>query len=190
MIIYESYELYNISSRTYDKLYREEQYSKYDFVYEDYILPSINTKSTVLDMGCGTGLLLEYVSEKKKSFYRYVCIEPSSGMLSHFVEKGVWRDPRILVIQGLWESTPLRDNSIDYLYAFTVIDNVSNREQAIWETLRVLKERGSAIISFIKRKLKTKDIIHTIARGQKKVKFVEIGCNKHDCFIYLTKINT
>ncbi len=189
MTTYESYELYNISSKTYDELYREEQYNKYGFVYKDYILPSISTKSTVLDMGCGTGLLLEYLSKKKKSFYKYICIEPSSGMLSHFIKKDLCRDPRILVIQGLWEVIPLRDDSIDYLYAFTVIDNVSNKEQAICETIRVLKERGSAIISFIK-KLEDKDIVRIITRDHERVKIVEIGCNEHDCFIYLTKINT
>lgn len=141
-------DLYNITYKSYDKLYREEQYSKYEYIIRKGIIP----RGLVLDIGCGTGLLVEFlINNKIDSFKQYICLEPSHGMISVLIKKTFTRDPRIIVIQGYAEQLPFPPQSFDVIYMITVWDNLTQKSKVIEEVKRVIKRNGHIIISLLAR---------------------------------------
>ncbi|MCD6301444.1 MAG: class I SAM-dependent methyltransferase, partial [Staphylothermus sp.] len=121
--------LYNYTYASYDKLYREEQFLKYKYVIIDRgILP----KGNILDLGCGTGLLLDFLKKNKLKYEKIICLEPSEKMLELAVQKA-GNDPRIIFIQGYAEDLPFKDEVFDVVYMFTVWDNIIDKEKAFKE---------------------------------------------------------
>ncbi len=179
----EAYELYGVSASCYDELYGFEQYDKYSYVYGR----GYRAYGLVVDIGCGTGLFLEFLSKNKGFYDRYVCIEPSIGMLEKFLDKKLDRDYRVLVINSLWEYCPLASSVADRVYAFTVWDNVSRKEEAFKELVRITACNGVALVSFLKVRMEHDrfELMELAKRYGVDVEF--IGCNRHDCFIVLKK---
>jgi len=147
---------YDATFSGYDELYRAEQFEKYALT-----LRKIKPEGRVLDAGCGTGLLLEYM--KTAGFIdhidEYVCLDYSWGMLS--IAK--WRARLICpdkchVIGGNIESLPFPDKAFNISYAFTVLDLVDSIIRALNELKRVT--RGRIAVTMLK-KLPYKDLLIT-----------------------------
>jgi len=137
-------EKYDVTASSYDELYRYEQYSKYSTFIQ---LVGGNTRSaTILDSGCGTGLLIEYLSQSRLDDYsRYICLDPSIGMLSRLIIKET--DYRVIPVLGYAEETPLRDSSIDIMVSITVWGNIVDHEKAVLEFIRVTRDNGLVIVT-------------------------------------------
>ena len=99
--------LYDITSRSYDSLYREEQFRKYEFIFE---IRGVAPGKTILDLGCGTGLLIEYLMGRSYRFDKYICVEPSIGMISVIIDKGF--NKRNYILLPLPEGRYLNGNHI------------------------------------------------------------------------------
>lgn len=134
-------ERYNATANSYDELYREEQYEKYQVTLR-YVYP----KDTVLlDAGCGTALFAEFLHDHpgKHQIKYYLCLDFSEAM----IEIAKKRLSRLklnylseLIIADV-EHLPLRKNSVDEVYAFTVFFLTDNEDVAITESCRVSKKR-------------------------------------------------
>ncbi len=152
-------ERYEATCSGYDELYRAEQIEKYAAA-----LKRVRPRGVILDAGCGTGLLAEYMNSTGllRMVDVYICLDYSSCMLSI----AHWRLSHIcpskcVVIEGNVESIPLSDNSVDITYSFTVLDLVEDLHSAVRELLRVT--RGRVVVSMMK-KLSHKDVLLTKAR--------------------------
>ncbi len=140
-------ELYNTTSRSYDTLYRDEQYQKYSTIFEVLGLGSLNM---VADIGCGTGLLIDYLQEKNIRYNRYVCMDISEGMIQRARDKH-YDDPRIVFILADAEQTPFQDTVFTEIFMITVWNNISNKEKAVKETFRIIAEKGLAVVTVLKK---------------------------------------
>mgnify|MGYP001626243696 FL=1 len=128
-------ELYDLTSPSYDALYREEQYSKYGFIEEKRLLGGFKR---VLDAGCGTGLLYSYMVERGLDDFRiYVCLDASEGMVRIAASRS--SDPRFIPVVAYIENTPALDKYFDVAYSVTVWDNLEDRSRALSELRRVAK---------------------------------------------------
>jgi len=79
---------YDALSEDYDKLYAHEQLDKYVLLLKTAYV-NIEHADLLVDLGCGTGLLLEYlqtISSHADTVY-YVCVDFSLGMIKHAIEK-------------------------------------------------------------------------------------------------------
>ncbi len=166
--------LYNYTYTSYDELYRQEQFLKYEYII---INKGFLPEGNILDLGCGTGLLLDFLREKKIKYKRIVCIDPSEKMLELAVYKS-GNDPRVIFIQGYAEDLPFDNEVFDTIYMFTVWDNIINKEKAFQELRRVLRRKGIAIISVIDPRKKGASINNLLS----KLKY--IGKEKDLFFIY------
>ncbi len=70
----ENFDFYNELSNSYDALYKEEQYDKYRLVSDLF-------QGNILDLGCGSGLLIQYLIENKIKFKTYVGIDNSKKLI-------------------------------------------------------------------------------------------------------------
>ena len=145
-MVNDSVEKYDVTFKSYDELYREEQFRKYRYVFLE---KGLKIKRVVADIGCGTGLLIEFLKKHSLDHYdKYFCIEPSENMLKMLVEKKIL-DERIIVIRGYGEYLPIRDHVVDSVFLFTVWDNVEDHVKVLNEALRIVSPRGYVLISMI-----------------------------------------
>ncbi len=140
-------ERYEATAKGYDELYRAEQYEKYAAT-----LRRVPPHGTVLDAGCGTGLLAEYMRATGllDRIDTLICLDYSRAML----EIARWRlqivcPGKCVTIEANVENIPLADKSVDVTYSFTVLDLVDDLLGAVEELRRVT--RGPVIASLLKK---------------------------------------
>lgn len=123
---------YNKTAEVYDARYKKVQFEKYKIM-----LAGLNLKGKILDHGCGTGLLGEFLDEKLYG------VDFSENMLKMAKRKGME------VRQADLEKLPYKNDEFDFVLSFTSLQNVENPDQAIKEVKRVLKKNGKFICTFL-----------------------------------------
>jgi ubiquinone/menaquinone biosynthesis C-methylase UbiE len=96
----------------------------------------------VLEVGCGTGLLLERMSSFTR---RAVGVDLSPGMLTRARERG------LEVHEASATSLPFPDASFDVTCSFKVLAHVREIELALGEMLRVVRPGGVAVAELYNR---------------------------------------
>jgi ubiquinone/menaquinone biosynthesis C-methylase UbiE len=131
---------YNATASGYDELYRLEQLEKYKAVFV-----KLNLKLSgklVLDDGCGTALLLEYLVETRNLPIYYICLDLSNAMLVHarVRARSLLQDHMVELVEADAENLPLRDASVDYVLSFTVFMLLEDPGRGVMEATRVGRE--------------------------------------------------
>lgn len=146
---------YNSTSLFYDSRYKEIQESKYQIILYDQDL----NKRFILDLGCGTGLLIEYLMKAKKinktSLGFYIGLDISLNMLLEFkskLNKLNFQNNISLLLSDI-ENLPFRENMFNTIYSITSFQNLVNINMAILESLRVSKNNTDFNFSILKKKL-------------------------------------
>lgn len=102
----------------------------------------IDAGCTVLDVGCGTGRFPLNISAVKVPT---ICaLEPSIEMLKQAIVKD--KAKRILWVRGDGQRLPFQDGVFDCAYMTAVIHHIENKQMALLEIYRVLKEDGNCVI--------------------------------------------
>src|SRR5688572_27654080 len=93
----------------------------------------------VLEIGCGTGLILDRV----RGFARRAAgIDLSGGMLARAVGRG------LAVAQASATALPFADASVDVAYSFKVLAHIPPITQALSEMARVVRPGGWVLAEF------------------------------------------
>lgn len=131
-----------VRPQVYDELHRKEQFSKYDCLVEimgrDW--------GDLLDVGCGTALLYEYMKSREIGFARYVCLDPHMGMLVIARQKLAETVTSLLVL-GYAEVLPFRDRAFDGVLSITTWGALEDHSKAIAEAKRVAKLNGHVVFT-------------------------------------------
>ncbi|MEB3851787.1 MAG: methyltransferase domain-containing protein [Desulfurococcales archaeon] len=141
-------ERYDATCMGYDELYGEEQREKYQAALDALGPP----RGAVLDAGCGTALLAEFLHSRGLlgGVDLYVCLDYSGCMLSIAAGRlGRIMPGRHLIVEGNVEHLPFPDSAFDYVYSFTVLDLVDHPIRAAAELKRVA--RGPVVVSLLRR---------------------------------------
>ncbi len=93
----------------------------------------------VLEVGCGTGLVLEPLARIASSA---VGIDLSEGMLQKARERG------LTVHQASATALPFSDNSFDTVLSFKVLAHIEEIRQAVSEAVRVTRPGGHLVLEF------------------------------------------
>ena len=121
---------YNKTAHTYNSRYKEIQFEKYRVM-----LASLELRGKILDHGCGTGLLSEFLNRDDII--------------------GVDNSEKMLKIRGSGEladieKLPYENQIFDFVISFSVLMNCKHPEKAIKEVKRVLKPNGTFICTFLR----------------------------------------
>ena len=142
----------NLGGRLYDLRYEEEQREKYETILAEV---EVSEREIVLDNGCGTGLLLEYLSTSA------VGLDISSSLLS----KALARIQDVYdkhLIQGDAENLPLRDHVFSRVFAITLIQNTLNPARALEEISRVGYRNTLVAVTALKKVFSEEAFRHII----------------------------
>lgn len=122
--------------------YENERHDGYhaliDDLETDLLLPYVHGKD-VLEIGCGTGLILRRVAPLARKAQG---IDISPGMLEKARERG------LDVCEGDATSLPWPDQSFDVVYSFKVLAHVRDIDRALAEMARVTRPGGKLLLEF------------------------------------------
>jgi len=128
-------------------IYQREQYAKggigkkYWLFKDEQLIKYTQGKKTIVDIGCGEGILLEKLMQKY----------PAKEIIGIDAEKEnieICKKYGLNVIFGSAYNLPLKDNSIDCIILAEVIEHLDQPSKAIGEIHRVLKKNGMLIMLF------------------------------------------
>ncbi len=127
---------YNLTAQIYDERYREEQDAKYKAALEGL---RIKSNSVVLDVGCGTGLFFNSVADLAEMV---VGADVSRELLLLAKKQG--RDSgNILLVLADADHLPFKQQVFDFVFAFTVLQNMPKPEETLKEFTIFCKTSGS-----------------------------------------------
>lgn len=133
--------LYDETAEMYDRRYAGIQRAKYSIVLEN--LPE--KAGRILDLGCGTGLLLEDLGKRGGLV---VGIDASEKMLG----AANVRNAKAELVLADADHLPFKDASFDCVVSVTLLQNIPEPSTCVAEAARVLKKGGLAVFTTLKRK--------------------------------------
>jgi ubiquinone/menaquinone biosynthesis C-methylase UbiE len=134
---------YNLTAQMYDERYCEEQEAKYKAALERL---NLAPESTVLDVGCGSGMFFGQVAGKAKAI---VGLDVSRELLLLAKERAR-KFGNVSLVQADADHLPFKNGAFDRVFAFTVLQNMPNPV----ETLKELRVSASPEACFIVTGLK------------------------------------
>jgi len=158
---------YDVPAEGYDELYGEEQLEKYSAIVSE-LEKEVAGISVVADVGCGTGLLGEYLRTMGFGGI-YIGIDLASERLELAKRRA---DSSWMLIQADAEHLPLRSRSIDLVACVTVI-HLLDVERAVREIVRV--SRGYLAVTLLWKRLDLRDrLLQSIRRSAGEASMREI----------------
>lgn len=108
-------------------------------VFFDELLPKILSGKKLLDAGCGTGW---FSAEAVKRGARVTSLDLGEKLLEQVAKKCTSKR-----VVGSVLALPFKDNSFDILISSEVIEHTTDPVKAIQEFYRVLKPKGTLVVS-------------------------------------------
>lgn len=136
---------YDLTAHIYDMRYAEEQTTKIETAI---VSINLNKQGLVLDVGCGTGLLLDYVSNEVDAI---VGLDISRKILLQ-TKKRARKSPNVHLVLADADNIPLKEDISNHAFALTLIQNTPNPLITLNEIKRVAKENAVIVISGLKKK--------------------------------------
>lgn len=134
-------QFYNKTAKTYNLQYSDEQIKKYQTVMD--VLDSLQGLS-VLDIGIGTGLLLEVTSPECD----IIGVDCSKNMLRQAKHK---YKHQLELICADADYLPFIEHAFDIVFSFTLFQNMPDPINTMIEISRVVKKNSKIIISAFKK---------------------------------------
>ncbi len=103
----------------------------------DFLKP-LSPHSVVLDMGGGTGVMCEFAHTCRNDL-DFTVVDPAEGMLKHTKEY-------IKTYKANAEALPFADKSFDMVFMGEALHHFKDIDEALKETVRVLKKGGKLFI--------------------------------------------
>jgi ubiquinone/menaquinone biosynthesis C-methylase UbiE len=132
---------YDEFSDWYEKERHDGYHALIDDLETDLLMEHVPNKR-VLEVGCGTGLILRNVDRVAS---HAVGIDISPGMLELATERG------LDVVHGDATALPFDDNTFDVVYSFKVLAHVQDIDRALREMVRVTRRGGVLLLEFYNR---------------------------------------
>jgi ubiquinone/menaquinone biosynthesis C-methylase UbiE len=133
---------YDLTAEMYDDRYAEEQAAKYHAA-----LKHLHMHGSVLDVGCGTGLLISRVAAEAQTV---VGVDISRLLLLQAKERA--RDfCNVHLVQADADHLPFGDKQFKVVFSFTVLQNMPKPLETLSELKRNAERGGYVVVSGLKK---------------------------------------
>ena len=167
---------YDLIAKSYDGLYDEEQRMKIEVALERV---ELTAESLILDCGCGTGLLFEYVASKAKMV---VGLDISRGILKE-AEKRARKFGNVHLILADADHTPFKDGVFSHVFAVTLLQNMPNPEETLAEVMRVAGKKAFIVVTGLKKNFSLESFEGLLRRLRLNVIEVRNGDSMLKCYV-------
>ncbi len=155
---------YGETAFMYEQRYEQIQREKYEIVTKN-----LSQVSKVLDLGCGTGMLLSELARRSEFV---VGIDSSPEMLELARKR---KGSAVLVLADA-DYLPFADSSFDAVVSVTMLQNMPHPAATLREVARVTKPGGIVIITTLKHKHSMDELERCVqAAGFKLLDSGEVG---------------
>ena len=134
---------YDLTAQIYDMRYAEEQTAKIKAALEEL---SMEKFAWVLDVGCGTGILFDYIAEKAEAI---VGLDISKKILLQAKPRAKIGDVHLILADA--DNIPIKENVFTHVFGITVLQNMPNPTKTLEEIQRVAKENAVIVVSGLKK---------------------------------------
>jgi ubiquinone/menaquinone biosynthesis C-methylase UbiE len=134
---------YNLTAQMYDSRYCEEQEAKYKEALKTIVF---EPNSYVLDVGCGTGMFFNFISEKVQSA---MGIDVSRELLV-LAKKRVSNLSNVSLIMADADNLPFKKEVFKYTFVFTVLQNMPNPANTLKQLQLSSTSDGNFIVTALK----------------------------------------
>jgi len=135
---------YDVKADSYEALYGDEQSEKHLAALD---VVRVKCGDVVLDDGCGTGLFIRKVARHSSCV---VGVDLSERML-RIAKRMCLGLVNVFLIQCDADFLPLKRDSFDKVFSFTLIQDIPNPERAVLEMARVAKHRSKIVVTALKK---------------------------------------
>lgn len=135
---------YDLTARSYDSQYSEEQHAKYNKALENLV---ISSGSVVLDAGCGTGLFLSRIAPVA---HTVVGMDISRELLLRAKEKTRGLD-NVYLVKADADCMPFGNGCFSLVFAFTMLQNMPRPMDTLKAIGQVTKEEATIVVTGLKK---------------------------------------
>jgi len=132
---------YNVTAEIYDGRYSLEQHRKYRKALENVDVSGVN----VLDVGCGSGLFFDEVTDKASMV---VGVDVSKKLLIKATRRVA---KNMHVLQADADHLPFKDGAFQAAFSFTVLQNLPKPQRTLQEIRRVTGKGCKIAITGLKK---------------------------------------
>lgn len=147
---------YDVTAPSYDEQYAEEQQRKYLKALENVDVAG----RIVLDVGCGSGLFIQQVTDKASMV---VGVDISLKLL-HKAKSQAKPFQNAFILQADADHLPFSDGFFERIYAFTMLQNMPKPSRTLQELKKVAKKEGRVVVTGLKKAIpleKFMDLLET-----------------------------
>jgi ubiquinone/menaquinone biosynthesis C-methylase UbiE len=134
---------YDATAHLYDMRYSEEQTAKIEAALERL---NIKGHSSVLDVGCGTGILFQHIVHEAGNI---VGLDISKMTLIHAKERA--SSPNVHLVWADADNMPIKNNAFNYVFAITLLQNTPSPRKTLDEIKRVSQTDSIFVITGLKK---------------------------------------
>ena len=173
---------YNQSAHVYDTQYSEEQEAKITTIRQNL---SLKNNSTVLDLGCGTGLLIKHFADETKL---YVGADISRELLKYAKRKAQPFPNSTLVLADA-DNLPFPSQTFDAVFAVTLLQNTPHPNNTLAEIHRVSKARASIIVTGLRKRFTQEELSRKLQQASLEIKTLKLDEDNREyvCICHKTR---
>ena len=161
---------YNFFCDVYDQSYSKEQELK---IKSALNLADLNDNPIVLDIGCGTGNVFSFISDRANIL---VGVDFSIKMIK-MAKKRSKKFSKVNLILADSDFMPFPQGTFNEIYAISLLQNMPDPKSTLLEIERVSKRRSMIIVTGLKKKFNKDNFFHLLKKVGLKVLFSEPGKN-------------
>jgi ubiquinone/menaquinone biosynthesis C-methylase UbiE len=150
--------LYDKSAKFYDERYQDIQRNKFNVFFDNLELSDL-----LVDLGCGTSLILNHPQIYN---IRYVGLDNSIEMIREAIlRKHYFREYIIADVENI----PFRNNWVNLISIFTVLQNLEIYEKLAKELKRISTKKSLIYISILKKKFNKNKFQESLTKNHLKI---------------------
>lgn len=169
---------YNITAKTYDQRYCNEQTVKYRAALDNI---TISKDAALLDVGCSTGLFFSHIANKAGLL---VGLDLSRELLLQ-ANKRAKHYKNVFLVLGDADNLPFIDQFFNSVFIFTVLQNMPTPSTTLNEISRATKPDAHIVVTALKRAIP----LETFSKLLKKAKLSTITLKGDDalqCYVVIS----